>query len=175
VSIADKVNWLYLVVAGGIIHLIMDWFAQNHWQATHKMLRRDRWQTMRVTQDGYEDEVISLPAESKWWDRDPAAYAHAGLHFLPLLLIFPFWAALIIAILHLIIDTRSPLDWWGKFTRQTISQDYKLPVNDTYGAVESLNVILPPTVMDVGKEVGFWRDQTAHIAVIAGVALLCVL
>lgn len=174
-SIVDKVNWLYLVVAGGIIHLIIDWFAQNHWQATNKMKRRVRhhWSAISSNDPGIDGFHYEWSEYGPWWDRDLAAYVHSGLHFLPLLLIFPFWAALIIAVLHLIIDTRSPLEWWGKFTKQTRSTQKFLFLDDPLVAQEGMP--LPADLVDVGMTVSFWRDQTAHIAVIALVALLCVL
>lgn len=77
----------------------------------------------------------------------PAAYVHSGIHFVGLLLIFPPLAALAIAIIHLLIDTRAPLRWWRKVYRQTQEG---------------------PAAMHVAM----WSDQVLHITVLAVVALL---
>lgn len=104
---------------GVIVHLTVDWLLQNHWQSIYK---------------------VSL--------KHPAAYVHSGLHFLGLLLVFPWFVALFIAITHILIDTRKPLQWWRKTIRQTTD-----PNN-------------PATI-----HVAFWTDQVAHILVIALVSL----
>lgn len=103
---------------GVTIHLIVDWLLQNHWMATYK---------------------ASL--------RHPAAWVHAGLHTLALLLIFPPLYALAIGIIHLLIDTRVPLMWWRKTYRQTQTGD-------------------------VALHVAIWGDQVVHWAVICGAALI---
>lgn len=75
---------------GMLIHLFVDWFLQNDWQARYK---------------------TSL--------KHPAAYVHSGLHLAGLLFLFLWPAALFIAITHLLIDTRKPLIWWRNFIKQT--------------------------------------------------------
>jgi hypothetical protein len=117
--------WAALTLAGILCHLVADWFFQNDWMAKNKS---DPWHI--------------------------AGWVHAGIHASILLLVFPVWAALLVGIIHWVIDLRSPLDWWGKFSRQTRHDP---------------NVEFP--VMDIGMEVAFWRDQVAHFVVIALVAL----
>lgn len=96
-------------------HLVADWLFQNEWQANNKT------------------NLLH-----------PAAYVHSGIHLLGLLVIFPLWIALLIALTHLLIDTRKPLVWWRKLIRQTTD-----PAN-------------PATI-----HVAFWGDQVVHILVLA--------
>jgi len=107
-----------LLVWGLALHLFCDWILQNEWQAHYKS---------------------SL--------KHPAAYVHSGIHLLGLLLIFPVWSALLIALLHLLIDTRLPLIWWRRVYRQTRTGE-------------------------VALHVALWGDQVAHITVLAIFALL---
>ncbi|SRR6266567_85074 len=107
-----------LLLWGIVVHLVIDWLFQNHWMAQNK------------------SNLLH-----------PAAYVHSGLHFLGLLLIFPIWMAAIIAVIHLLIDTRVPLQWWRKVYRQTREGD-------------------------VALHVAMWSDQTLHIAVLALAALV---
>ena len=106
-----------LFAYGLVVHLFADWILQNDWQARNKS---------------------SL--------LHPAAYVHAGIHLLGLLFIFPWWAALIIAGIHLLVDTRIPLTWWRRVFRQTIEGPAAL-------------------------HVAMWGDQVVHITVLALVAL----
>ena len=101
-----------------VIHLIADWVFQNHWMAQNKSNLRH-----------------------------PAAWLHSGLHYAGLLLIFPIWMAALVALSHLLIDTRIPLVWWRRFYRQTQEGE-------------------------VALHVALWGDQVAHIAVLAVAALL---
>lgn len=100
------------------LHWFFDWIMQNHHLATYK---------------------TSL--------RHPASYIHSGLHLIGLLLVFPWWMALLIALSHLIIDTRVPLRWWRKFYKQT-------------------------TTGDVALHVAIWVDQAFHVVVLAIAALI---
>jgi len=102
-----------LLIWGIVIHLFADWILQNDWMARYKS---------------------SL--------KHPASWIHSGIHFLGLLLIFPIWMAVIIAVIHLLIDTRVPLQWWRKVYRQTREGD-------------------------VALHVAMWGDQVSHIVVIA--------
>lgn len=102
---------------GVTVHLFVDWFLQNHWMATNKS---------------------SL--------NHPAAWVHSGLHFVGLLLVFPIQYAALIAIIHLIIDTRVPLAAWRVIFKQTREGD-------------------------VALHVAIWGDQVAHWVVICIVAL----
>lgn len=107
-----------LLIWGIVWHLIADWIFQNAWMSDNKS---------------------SL--------LHPASWVHSGIHFLGLLLIFPVWMAGIIAVLHLLIDTRVPLQWWRKVYRQTREGD-------------------------VALHVALWSDQVLHIAVLALAALV---
>ncbi len=107
-----------LVVWGTVIHLVVDWLFQNDWIADNK---------------------ANL--------RHPAGYVHAGLHGVGLLLVFPPLAALALAVVHLLIDTRKPLELWSRVIGQT-----------TEGAVAVPLLI--------------WRDQVLHVTTIAVAALI---
>jgi hypothetical protein len=107
-----------LLIWGIVLHLFVDWILQNHWMAQNKS---------------------SL--------LHPASWVHSGLHFLGLLLIFSPVVALAIALIHLLIDTRVPLQFWRKFYRQT-------------------------TTGDVALHVAMWSDQTLHVVAIAIAALV---
>lgn len=107
-----------LLLWGIAVHLFADWLLQNHYMATYKS---------------------SL--------KHPASWLHSGIHLAGLLLIFPWWMAVLIAITHLLIDTRVPLVWWRKFYRQTRTGD-------------------------VALHVALWGDQVAHITVLAIAALV---
>jgi hypothetical protein len=107
-----------LLVWGAAIHLVVDWLLQNEWIATHKMDLRH-----------------------------PAGYVHAGLHGVAALAIFPPAAAGALAVAHLLIDTRRPLQWWSRVVSQT-------------------------TTGPIALDVHIWRDQALHIATIAVVALI---
>ncbi len=107
-----------LLIWGIVIHLIVDWLFQNDWMAKYKSNLRH-----------------------------PAAYVHSGIHFIGLLLIFPLFIALLIAVIHLLIDTRVPLVWWRSFFRQTQEGPAAL-------------------------HVAMWGDQVLHIVVLAIVALV---
>lgn len=107
-----------LLIWGIVIHLFIDWILQNDWMARNK------------------SNLLH-----------PAAWVHSGLHLLGIWIIFPTWAAVLIAITHLLIDTRVPLVWWRKFYRQT-------------------------TTGDVALHVALWSDQVAHIMVLAIAALV---
>lgn len=99
-------------------HLCVDFLLQNEWMAVNK---------------------TSL--------RHPAAWVHSGLQLLGALLVFPAWAALLLAVTHLLIDTRHPLNWWRRIMRQAQGGPIFLPLS-------------------------IWQDQVAHILCLALVALL---
>lgn len=107
-----------LFICGFVYHMFTDWIMQNHYLATYK---------------------TSL--------RHPASYIHSGLHLLGLLLIFPWWMALLIALSHLLIDTRVPVRWWQRVYRQT-------------------------TTGDAALHVAIWVDQAFHVVVLAIAALI---
>lgn len=107
---------------GFVVHIFADWFLQNEWMATNK---------------------VSL--------RHPAAWVHSGIHLIAALFVFPVWVAVALAVSHILIDTRVPLQWWRKFYRQT--NDFANPV-------------MIPFAM--------WQDQAAHIICLAIAAYVSV-
>ncbi len=122
-----------LLIWGVVLHLIADWPLQNDWMANHKQ---------------------SL--------LHPAAYVHALIHGLLLSLVFG-WAAVFLAVAHLLIDTRKPVVWWSKLMRQTQPGGHGVRIT---GSLEWV------TIYDVGTEVRFWTDQVFHIICVAVAALL---
>lgn len=103
-----------LLVWGCIAHIVADWMLQNDWMAVNK---------------------VSL--------KHYAAYVHSGIHLAALLFVFPWIVASVIAVTHLLIDTRTPLVFYRKVLKQA------LPGNP------------------VSTHVAIWQDQVAHILVIA--------
>ena len=99
-----------------VIHLFVDLFLQNQWQADNK---------------------TNL--------RHPAAWVHSGLHLFGFLVLFPPVPACLLALSHLLIDTRIPLEKWRTFTGQNP----------------------PAAIMPV---FAFWQDQSAHIICLAVMA-----
>jgi hypothetical protein len=155
-----------LLIWGIVLHLIADWPLQNDWMANHKMHRR-----VRGVRHG--DGLMTPPQvyqpKERWWDRHPAAYVHAGIHGVLLAIIFG-WVAIPLAVIHLVIDTRTPVVKWSKLIRQTqpqgnIVRAYMVNKGDK-GTV---------SLYDVGTEVRFWTDQVFHIACVAIAALLSTL
>jgi hypothetical protein len=108
-------------VWGMLAHLVSDWLLQNHWMAQHKH---------------------SLKHEAAW--------VHAIIQTIGLLLVFPPLVALVLGVAHLLIDTRRPLNWWRVFYRQTTV--------DNGG--------------HIGWHVMIWGDQALHLLTIGIAALL---
>lgn len=96
---------------GIILHWISDWLFQNEWMALNKH------------EVGY------------------AMLCHGIIHLVMLYTIFPWQIALIITLLHVVIDTRIPLSWWRKTFGQT-------------------------TDGSMGLHVAIWTDQVLHITII---------
>jgi hypothetical protein len=121
-----------LMVWGLVAHLIADWPLQNDWMANNKARLGS-----------------------------PASCVHAAIHGFALSWVFG-WAAIPLAVVHALIDTRVPVVWWSRLVRQTQPTGMRSsPVGDR-----------PPTfLVDVGLEVRFWTDQVFHIACIAVAAL----
>lgn len=107
-----------LLIWGTALHLVIDWLFQSEWMADHKPDLRH-----------------------------PAGYVHAGLHGLALAVIFPAPAALALALAHLLIDTRRPLQWWARVCTQ-------------------------PQDGPIALTIHIWRDQALHVATIAVAALV---
>jgi len=100
-----------LFIAGFIAHIIGDFMLQNEWMATYK---------------------TSL--------LHPASWVHSGIHFIVLLFVFSPFLALLLAISHLLIDTRVPLREWRRFYKQT--NDPKNPAFISFA---------------------MWQDQVLHL------------
>ena len=98
---------------GFIAHLIADWLLQNDWMAKNK---------------------TNL--------RHPAAWTHATVHAVLLGLMLGWQAGLALGVMHLLVDTRLPLNWWQRIFRQTTAGPAALPT-------------------------AIWVDQVIHIASIA--------
>lgn len=126
-----------LLVWGIVLHLVADWPLQNHWMANHKQ------------------NLLH-----------PAAYLHAMVHVFLLTFVFG-WAAFALGFVHLLIDTRKPVEWWSKLVRQTQPENrYFFQRSDTSRKTYEI------MVYDIGTEVRFWTDQVFHIACVAVAALL---
>ena len=109
-----------LLIWGIVAHLIADWFLQ-----THEMARR------------------------KSNLRDLLAWSHGCWHFLVQVPVFGLLPAILIAALHMLIDTRHPIRIWRILMEQTKEGDVVMHMN-------------------------FWQDQALHILVIALVARMVV-
>lgn len=146
-----------LLVWGLLAHLVADWLLQSDWMAANKAERAG---------DG----------SGGWWDRHPAAYAHAGVHalaFAPLL----GWVSLPLAVVHLVIDTRTPVAWWARLIRQTPPNPEPISVLariDLQRPIEAENVAryMPS---DIDLLVRMAVDQAWHVVTIAVAALLVTL
>jgi hypothetical protein len=98
---------------GLVAHLVADWVLQNDWMALNKR---------------------SL--------RHPAAWVHAAIQGLCLSLALGWLAGLVLGFVHLLIDTRVPMDWWIRFFKKSGK------------APEATSIAI-------------WLDQTLHIVCIA--------
>jgi len=107
-----------LFVWGCFAHAVADWFFQNDWMAKNK---------------------TSL--------FHPAAWVHSAIHMVALSFVFPVMLAVPLGLLHALIDTRTPLQFWRKAFRQT-------------------------TEGPAAIHVAFWQDQVAHAICIALAAAL---
>ncbi len=96
-----------------LMHLIGDWILQNDWLSNNKSDLKH-----------------------------PAGWIHAGVHCILLSLVLGWLGGLVLAILHLFIDTRIPFQWW----RKTFSMTAEEPI---------------------GTHVAIWTDQVLHIVCIA--------
>ena len=121
-----------LLIWGLVLHLIADWPLQNDWMARNK------------AQVGH-----------------PAGIVHATIHAVALCLVFGWWPAWVLGVLHYLIDLRKPVAWWSLLMRQTQPRPMV--------AKEGMRTRV---MVDVGTEVRFWTDQVFHIACIAVAALV---
>jgi hypothetical protein len=97
---------------GLIAHLIADWLFQNDWMAKNKGNLRH-----------------------------PAAWTHASIQAIVLTIALGWQAGLVLGIVHLLVDTRIPIQFWQRFFRQT-------------------------TEGPAALHVAIWTDQVIHLAAI---------
>ncbi len=98
---------------GLVAHLVADWLLQNDWMALNKTKLRH-----------------------------PAGWVHAGIHAICLGLALGLVAGVVLGVVHLILDTRLPLDWWIRaFKKSDQAPEAQL--------------------------IAIWTDQVIHIAIIA--------
>lgn len=131
-----------LLVWGIVLHLIADWPLQNEWMANNKMYLRHSF----------------------------SGYVHATIHGILLAFVFG-WAAIPLAVVHLLIDTRKPVVWWSKMFEQTQPIGAMAVTDDPEDDEDARLVFL----YDLGLEVRIWTDQVFHIFTIAVAALLVTL
>jgi hypothetical protein len=74
---------LTLFERGLIAHLVADWLLQNDWMARNKQNLRH-----------------------------PAGWVHAAIHALLLGLALGWMGGLVLGVLHLLVDTGRPVNWW---------------------------------------------------------------
>ena len=98
---------------GLLAHLVADWILQNDWMALNKTRLRH-----------------------------PGAWVHAGMHALCLCFALGWLGGLVLGLIHLLIDTRVPVDWWIRVFKKC----GKAPEATT---------------------IAIWLDQTLHIVCIA--------
>ena len=96
-----------------ILHLVADWLLQNDWMAQNKH---------HITH--------------------PAAWVHAGIHAVALAVALGWLAGVTLGIVHMLIDTRLPLQWWARMYGKNLQGEH-------------------------GKQVSIWTDQVLHISSIA--------
>lgn len=150
-----------LLLWGLVAHVVADWVLQNDWMAAHKAGRR--------VLGGERSRVFA----SAWWDRHPAAFAHAGVHMWVLAVVFG-WPAVVLAVAHLLIDTRVPVAWLAGRVGQTPPNPEPAVV---YGPIDLARPIEAGNVaayvhVDVGMLVRIVVDQAWHVVTIAGAALV---
>jgi hypothetical protein len=98
---------------GLVAHLIADWLLQNDWMALNKMNLRH-----------------------------PAGWVHASIHGLLLGLALGWAGGVVLGVLHLLLDTGRPLNWWIRVFKKCGNAPQALLIR-------------------------LWTDQVTHIAAIA--------
>lgn len=104
---------------GLVAHLVADWLLQNDWMARNKSCLCH-----------------------------PAAWLHSGIHAVLLSWALGWGPGLILAVAHLAVDSRLPLELWRHFFRQTTGDGYN------------------------GQTVAVWSDQVVHILLLAIIVLI---
>ncbi len=98
---------------GLMAHLVADWLLQNDWMAMNKT---------RLSH--------------------PAGWVHAGIHAICLGLALGPLAGAVLGAIHLLLDTRVPLEWWIRVFKKSD----KVPE---------------------ARLIAIWTDQVIHLATIA--------
>lgn len=127
---------------GIVLHLLADWPLQNEWMAQNKMYLRN----------------------------SAAGYIHASIHGTLLAFVFG-WAAIPLALAHLVIDTRKPVVWWSRLFEQTQPAG-TLAITEDPDDHKDVRLI---HLYDMGLEVRIWTDQVFHIVCLAVAALIVTL
>jgi hypothetical protein len=158
-----------LLVLSWMLHVIGDFLLQNEWMAVHKTLRRER--PIRRG-DGMMTPPRFYQPTAPWWDRHPAAYAHAAIHA-GLLAPVLGASAVLVGVLHLVIDTRAPVRWWMRRYRQTLPDDRRVLVEPHAGAArpDRAGAIgpyfpVPAAQFSIGTWVMLEVDQAMHVLVL---------
>jgi hypothetical protein len=99
---------------GLVAHLLGDWLLQTEWMVRHK---------------------TSLA--------HPAAWVHGFVHAILLGVALGWLAGIVLGALHILLDSRTPLEWWQRTIKQTNTDDVQ------------------------SRQIAVWLDQTAHILCIA--------
>jgi hypothetical protein len=103
---------------GLVAHLVADWLLQNDWMALNK---------------------TNL--------RHPAGWVHALIHAVLLGLALGWLGGAVLGVLHLLIDTGKPINWWVKNFKKSDGAPHALLIR-------------------------IWTDQALHIALIAAWLIL---
>lgn len=126
-----------LLLWGLVAHLVADWLLQNEWMAVNK--------------------------PNLW---HPAGYVHAGIHAVAMAPVFGL-VSLLLAVVHLLVDTRVPVAWWSRLMRQTMPTARVVWARD---ASDDGRAIKAP-LFDLGMLVRMANDQVWHVVAIAVAAL----
>ena len=111
---------------GLIANLIADWILQNDWMA-----------------------------KSKTNLRHPAAWMHGATHALLLSLALGWQGGLVLALFHVLVDTRGPANWWGRVFRQTTEGTIGLVVKMAVDQVLHISAIA--AWIAIAGRLGFYR------------------
>ncbi|RME98755.1 MAG: DUF3307 domain-containing protein [Chloroflexi bacterium] len=96
---------------GLIAHLIADWLLQSDWMAANK------------------NSLLH-----------PAAWVHAGIYGLVMWIAVGWQGGVVLGVLHLLIDTRVPLNWWQRVCRQ--GQNSTTAVHVAIWTDQAIHIIL---------------------------------
>jgi hypothetical protein len=112
-SLSDSERPMTPFERGLIAHLVADWILQNDWMARNKTCLRH-----------------------------PAAWTHAGIHAVCLAIALGWMAGLVLGFVHLLIDTRVPVNFWMRHFKRC------------QGAANA-------------ETIAVWLDQVLHVVCIA--------